>query len=172
MAIKGREQGPVEILCDEIGAVFTKNMENGPVFVSFIRGLVGEVEDMVKIESHLSSLTGKEIPAETGEAIDRVKKLLDISDREGLIAAASEAHGSVHVSDYGPCNHYIDMLSSCVSAIRFGLEQPCRSRHAAEAANHVWKHKYRIGLFDKHSNDWGRQWAKIKFYEALADVTP
>lgn len=167
MSMKKKEQGPVEILCQEIGATYTNNMESTSILVTFISVLVDEIDCMVLMDHHIADLTGKEVPNETYGAIEIVRKLLTISDRVLLIEGASRAHDTVTVHDEGPCNHYVDMLSSCVSAIRFGLEAPCRSRHAAEAASHVWKQKYGITLFDKHSPAWGRQWACVKFYEAL-----
>lgn len=53
------------------------------------------------------------------------------------------------------------------SAIRFGLETPCRSRHAAHAAQHVWQQIYGISLFDSHTPGWQREWARSKMIAAL-----
>ena len=164
-----KNKGPVEILCEEIGATFTDNMESIPVLKAFISVLVCEISDMVQTANTITRLTEQYVPSGTDKAINMVRNLLVLSHRSDLITAAANAHESpvLFVPDEGPCNHYVDMLSSCVSAIRFGLEQPCRSRHAAAAAHHIWKHRYGITLFDNHSHDWGRQWAKAKFYEAL-----
>lgn len=169
MKKKPREKGPVEKLCDEIGATFTKNMESIVVLKAFVSVLVNEVEEMAGMDSQIAHLTGKEVPDETYSAIEHVKSLLTLTDREELIKMAGDiSMNAIHVPDEGPCNHYVDMLSSCVSAIWFGLERPCRSRHAAEAVNHIWRKKYGVTLFDQHSPAWGRQWACAKFYEALA----
>ncbi|MBL3600660.1 MAG: hypothetical protein JMN25_12465 [gamma proteobacterium endosymbiont of Lamellibrachia anaximandri] len=165
--MKHKEQGPIEILCEEIDATFTKNMESISILIAFTSVLVSEIEGMVRSAKTIAHLTGEEVLDETEETIDIVKSVLIHSDREELIEAASKAHLNVTVPDEGPCNHYIDMLSSCVSAIRFGLEQPCRSRHAADAADHIWKRKYGISLFDRHTSTWRKQWTRDKFYEAL-----
>ena len=164
-----KEKGVIQILCEEVGAVFTDKMEGTAVLVSFVAVLVDEIDCMIGIEKQIYHLTGKDVPDDTVIALDSVKSLLLIKDREKLIKACENAHRVTYVPDDGPCNHYIDMLSSCVSAIRFGLEMPCHSRHAAEAANHVWKHQYGVTQFDKHSNSWERQWARDKFYEALGN---
>lgn len=163
-----KDEGPVEILCDEIGVSFQARMESTPVLVAFVAALVGEVDFMIQHKKNLAPFTGEEVPTEdTYAALECVKSILPLTDREELIKAAGKAHDTVRVPDEGPCNHHIDMLSLCTSAIRFGLEQPCWSRHAAEAAHHVWKHRYGITLFDGHSNGWGKQWAKAKFLDAL-----
>lgn len=171
--MKKKQQGPVEMLCQEIGATFTKNMETTQVLTAFVSVLVCEIESMVQSEKHIAHLTGKEVPVETDNAIECVKKLLTIKGREELIDEATICHNNeLWMPDEGPCNHYIDMLSSCVSAIRFGLEEPCRSRHAASASNHVWKHRYGVSLFDRYTSSWGNQWASSKFYEALGQALP
>lgn len=168
MEQQSENKGPIEILCGEIGASFIKRMENIPVLVAFVGVLVEEIEVMARTVNRVAHLTGESVPTETEEAFGLVKNMLNVSEREQLIESASKVHNTVYVDDEGPCNHYIDMLSSCISAIQFGLERPCRSRHAAAAANHIWSRKYGITLFDNHSNAWGKQWTKEKFYEALA----
>jgi len=152
--MKNKDQGPVE-------------GESVAIFVVFVSVLVGEIEVMIETEKMISHVTNKDVSDEAIKALECVKNLLSISDRDELINASAEAHNVTYVPDEGSCDHYIDMLSSCVSAIRFGLALPCRSRHAAEAADHVWKQRYGLTLFDKHSNKWGKQWARAKFYEAL-----
>jgi hypothetical protein len=62
----------------------------------------------------------------------------------------------------------VEMLSACASAVRFGLEAPCRSRHAADAAQQVWTVKYGVTLSDDQSPGWGDQWARRLFRRALA----
>ena len=166
------KEGAVEILCKEINATFKPEYETVEVLIAFVGSLVGEIDDMIGLERHLEKVTGKETSDEAVKSLERVKNLLAVKGRrDELIKAAAKAHIVTYVPDEGDCDHYVDMLSSCVSAIRFGLEIPCRSRHAASAANHIWKRKYGIRLFDRHSNDWGKQWAKMKFNEAIG-LTP
>ncbi len=168
---KAKNKEVIELLCEEIGATYTKNMETIPVLVSFVCVLVDEIDDLIQVAKKIAHLTGKEIPSGTEEAVDRVRAVLALRDRDKLIEDAALAHETVHAPDgVIPCNHYMDMLSSCVSAIRFGFEQPCQSRHAAAAADHVWQHVYGVSRFDKHSHKWGKQWARVKFYEALGAI--
>ena len=166
-----RNQGPIEILCDELGVKFTGDMERINVLTAFVKELLNEIDGMARSDKAISHLTGVEVSDEVGRAIKAVKIMLTYSDRAKLIEVAGEAHSLTHQPDEGPCDHYLDMLSSCISAIRFGLEQPCRSRHAAEAANHVWTRKYGITLFDKHSNGWGKSWARVKLTDALGGAS-
>lgn len=168
-----RMPGPIEILCKEIGTPFSGKFESEFVLIAFVGVLVGEIEEMISGAAHVQHLTGGRVPSEirkAREAVTCVKAVLMAQTKEELINAATKAHRTVSVHDEGPCNHYIDMLSSCVSAIRFGLEEPCHSRHAAEAANHIWKRRYGLTLFDSHSSAWSKQWASAKFLEALASA--
>ena len=94
---------------------------------------------------------------------------------DDLISKAAAVHDFVHTTgndEAYPCDHLVDMLSSCASAIRFGLEVPCRSRHAAEAANHIWKRVYGISLFDSFTSNWCHDWTRAKLTEALIQLTP
>ena len=167
-----KDKGVIQILCEEINATYTKEMESAGVLGAFVSVIVGEIDEMVAIDQHLTKFGGDVVSTEAVNALEAVKKLLIFStDREQLIKRADKAHMLTYVPDEGPCDHYIDMLSSCVSAIRFGLEAPCRSRHAAEAANHVWRYRYGITLLDRHSNGWGKKWARSKFYEALGNLS-
>ena len=80
-----------------------------------------------------------------------------------MIDEAAKVHDFIHSvssdEDY-PCDHLIDMLSSCVSAIRFGLEKPCFSRHAASAATHIWRHRYGVTLEDEFTYGWAKDWTR------------
>ncbi len=161
-------RGAIEILCKEINAIFTQNMESTAVLVGFISAIVSEIDGMVRTARQLSQIIGEDVPDETEEALEAVKNVLKHSNREELIKAEARARRTVYVLDEGPCNHYVDMLSSCLSAIKFGLERPCLSRHPADAADHVWKRKYGISLFDRHTSAWRKQWTRDKLYEALS----
>jgi hypothetical protein len=165
-------KGPVEILCQEIGVKFKKKMESTSTLVSFVSVLVKEIEEMMVTEDQLSEFTGKEVSKKAIKSLECIKNLLTIKDRGELIKGAAKAHIVAFVHDDGPCDHYVDMISSCISVIRFGLESPCRSRHAASAAKHVWKHRYSIKLFDNYSNSWGNQWSKAKLYEVVGYKQP
>jgi len=46
-------------------------------------------------------------------------------------------------------------------------KQPCHSRHAAEASNHIWKHKYGVTLFDDCTPAWQKDWARRQFQDAI-----
>lgn len=72
--------------------------------------------------------------------------------------------------DDGPCDHLLDMLSSCASAIRFGLEKPCTSRYAAAAANHIWSHLYGVHLFDQFTDEWQKDWARAQLQAAITGL--
>jgi hypothetical protein len=87
-----------------------------------------------------------------------------------MIASAALVHNLCHElnpEDAYPTNHTIDMLSSCASAIRFGLEKPCRSRHAADAAGHIWKQRYGLRLFDSFTPAWQKDWTRVQLQEAI-----
>lgn len=169
-----RDEGPVEILCKEIGFAYDDSLERDDVFVAFVRVLVGEVSDMISWRSAISrgfSEAGYDT-LESMKPLKSVQALLDggIADREKRCA---ELHnGPLDQPDDGPCNHFIDMLSSCVSAVRFGLENPCRSRHAAAAADHIWKHRYGLRLFDRLTSDWQHDWARRKLQQAIISLIP
>ncbi len=99
--------------------------------------------------------------------------MLTLTDHDAMICRAAEAHAfirEVAPEDAYPCDHLIDMLSSCVSAIRFGLEKPCHSRHAAKAANHIWKHKYGVKLFDNFTPAWQKDWSRAMLQEAILSL--
>jgi len=168
-----REQGPVEILCKEIDFRFDRHMETEDIFVAFVGGLVHEVGHIRGWQQSIANIPGvtKEPPsADSGEVLGRVCEMLAERGRDALILRAAQVHDFIHQvegPDDGPCDHLIDMLSSCVSAIRFGLEQPCHSRHAAEAANHVWKHKYGVTLFDDCTPAWQKDWARRMLQDAI-----
>jgi hypothetical protein len=169
-----RDQGPVEILCSEIGIEFNRNMERRDIFVAFVAQLVGQIAERMELVDRISAFA--KVKASTDDARDILVKVCALLELIGdaAISYAAEIHDRIHeiMPDDGPCDHNIDMLSSCVSAIRFGLETPCRSRHAAEAASHVWKHVYGISRFDRQTSQWQKQWARGLFQDALISLLP
>lgn len=170
-----RKPGAVEILCKEIGVHFDERTETSAVLVAFVRVLVGQVDEMRAWRGHLSNLIGKEPSAESGNVLARVKSMLDAPDDKAMILSASCAHDYINEvcpEDMYPTDHFIDMLSSCVSAVRFGLEYPCNSRHAAAAASHIWKHRYGVSLFDSFTPAWEKDWARAQFRSAILSLVP
>ncbi len=168
-----REKGPVEILCREIGYHFDRRMETVPIFVSFVAVLVTQVADIRGMNVQISDLCKDDAgrPSDnSGEILRRVREMLADGDRDGMIQDAAKVRGFIREAlseGTYPTDHLIDMLSSCVSAIRFGLEKPCRSRHAAEAANHIWKHRYGVRLFDSFTPAWQKDWTRAQLREAI-----
>lgn len=167
--------GPIEILCDEIGVRFHPRLESPEMLVAFVSVMVGHISHMRYIQTHVGRMGGEKPSPESEEVLTRVEAMLASNDPDGLIQKAAEIHSYIHQvapDDVEPCDHLIDMLSSCVSAIRFGLEKPCQSRHAAEAASHVWRHQYGIRLFDSFTSGWQEEWARAQFHEAMISMLP
>lgn len=166
--MKKREKGPVEILCKEIGFRFDRRMERQDLFVSFVSVLVSQVAGMREMQMHISTVVGGKLPSQASEDILRRVEIMLASDDP--LSETEELHSfadEVSPDDAHSCDHLIDMLNSCVSAIRFGLETPCRSRHAAEAASHIWGKLYGISLFDEFTPKWEGEWARAQFQEAM-----
>lgn len=164
------EPGAVEILCKEIGFRYERGMETPAMLVAFTRVLVGEVEEMREWMGHTTKLTGKAPSVESGNVLARVKTMLDAPDTKALLISAAAAHDyihSVHSDEDYPTDHFIDMLSSCVSAVRFGLEMPCHSRHAASAAQHIWRLRYGVTLHDSFNSAWENDWARAMLTRAI-----
>ncbi len=173
--MKKREEGPVEILCKEIDFHFDNELERVDLFVAFVSVLVAEISKMRNMQDQLADVTGVAPSDNSAEALRLAKKMLAEQEIDGLIEKAAALHDFSHTAnpeDAYPTDHLIDMASSCASAIRFGLETPCHSRHAASAADHIWKRVYGIGLFDHISSRWRKDWARIKFQEAIISLTP
>lgn len=169
--IPKRPQGPVEILCKEIGYPFDKRLEKPDVLVAFVRVLVSHVAQMRALQEQIKDVTGKAPSAGSAEVLARTLDMLAANDPETLIPKAAAVHelsDELNPDEAYPTDHLIDMLSSCASAIRFGLEVPCHSRHAAEAANHVWKRLYGVSLFDSFTPAWEKDWACAQFRAAVA----
>lgn len=173
-----RVQGPVEILCKEISYPYDLSLERTDIFVAFVEALVDEVSDMI---AWRSAIYGEQAnhqwnTSDAAEALVAVKELVKESYRSSAETRATKCadlHNDIlHEPDDGPCNRFIGMLSSCVSAVRFGLEIPCRSRHAAEAASHIWKYRYGVTLFDRHTTKWEHDWARHKLHQAIMSLLP
>lgn len=173
MTMNERAKGPVELLCKEIDYHFDRHMETTGIYVSFVSVLVSHVADIRGWQDRIATIPGviADAPSnDSAEALRRTEEMLGALGREALIRQAAEVHGFIHAvegSEDGPCDHLIDMLSSCVSAIRFGLEVPCRSRHAAEAAGHIWRLKYGVKLEDDCTPAWKKDWARRQLQTAI-----
>lgn len=164
-----REEGPVEILCKEIDYRFDRRMETPAMLVAFVRVLVSKIATMRHMQERLTKLTGKAPSAGSADLLKRVEAML-ACDPAVMIPACVVLHNlcdELNPDEAYPTDHLIDMLSSCVSAVRFGLEMPCRSRHAASAAKHVWKHVYGVTLFDNFTPAWENEWVRAQLQDAL-----
>lgn len=165
-----RKKGPVEILCKEIDFPFQRALENPDLFLAFIKVLVSEVDHLRWITDAVAPMTDKPASAASSVALEKVRAMLecpDIPERDRLCAELHSFIDETGIDEAYPCDHLLDMLNSCVSAVRFGLEIPCRSRHAAEAAGHVWERRYGITCQDSHTSRWKKDWARAKFQDAL-----
>lgn len=169
-----REEGPIEILCKEIGYRFDTRMEAPAVLVAFVRVLVGQVATMRRMADSLTKFTGNAPSTDSATVLSRVEDML-AGDPRSMIPVCAELHHLCHElnpDEAYPTDHLIDMLSSCVSAIRFGLECPCRSRHAASAAQHIWKHVYGVSLFDNFTPNWEKDWIRAQLQDAILSLVP
>jgi hypothetical protein len=135
-----------------------------------VRVLVSEIDEMRTLVGAIALLTGKPPSEASGIVLERVRALLDcrsLVERDRLCAELHRFIDEVNPDEAYPTDHLIDMLNSCVSAVRFGLEIPCRSRHAASAAGHVWEQRYGVTCQDAHTGRWKKDWARAKFQDAL-----
>lgn len=175
-----RKQGPVEILCKEIGFRFRRDMETQDVLVSFVSVLVGQIAHMRDQQERITEIPGVVAAShpkpsnDSGEVLQHVEAMLLVpGNQERMVAEAGRIHDLIHKlapDDAYPCDHLIDMLSSCVSAIRFGLELPCMSRHAASAASHIWRHLYGVTMFDEFTPNWEKDWARAQLQDAITQL--
>lgn len=164
----------IEILCKEVGYRFDKRMETPAMLVAFVRVLVQHVSQMREMEGRLTKFTGKTPSPDSADALSRVQEMLD-GPLELMIPTCASLHDLCHKlnpEDAYPTDHLIDMLSSCVSAIRFGLGIPCHSRHAASAAQHIWKHLYGVHLFDSFTPAWEKDWICAQLQDAILSQLP
>lgn len=162
-----RKKGAVEILCEEIGFRFDRRMETVEVFTAFVRVLVSHIALMREMQEHLAKHLGADGPAEQSlELISHVMEMLHLKNREAMVTRAAEIHRLL----LEPRDHLSDMLSSCVSAVRFGLDPDemgkAQSRHAASAAQHIWSRIY-TGRHDGFTGAWQKDWARAQLQEAI-----
>jgi len=172
MNIEPRVPGPVEILCKEIDFHFDRSMEAPRILVAFVAQLVGEIARERSLEASISEFTGKPPSEKSAEALRLAQDMVTASDPGELIGRAALVHDFDHINnpEDGNCDHLIDMLSSCASALRFGLETPCHSRHAAAAAQHVWRRLYGIKREDSITPHWSKHWARIQLQSAITSI--
>lgn len=159
-------KGPVRILCDEIGFTFDPRLERPEIVIAFARELIVEVEHKRMVADVVSHVTNKPPSAGSAEVLALAHQMLDA----GTIASATAVHDACHAlnpDEAYPTDHLIDMVSSIASAVRFGLECPCQSRHAASAAQHVWKQIYGVSLFDSMTPAWENDWARSVLTRAI-----
>lgn len=152
---EGFSKGPVEILCDEIGAVFNPSMETIPVFLSFMTVLVAEIEHD---EIMNAKIRGSQVEEKLQQAFVDMDELLSATDYNQIMYLADQF--CIHDA---PSN----LLRQVAVAIKFGLERPCKSRHAADAAKHICRHLYGYSMHDAMINEFENQWARNKFYDSL-----
>lgn len=169
-------KGPIQLLCNEIEFSFHPRMETPEMLVAFVSGLLDEIDEMRGIKAVLADRVGAEGPSgASGLVLGYARGMVAVSTVEGLVKAAAGVHDLCHEhnpEDAYPTDHLIDLVSSCASAIRFGLETPCRSRHAATAADHVWEQRYGIRLFDNITPHWRKDWTRRKLSEAIGSLLP
>jgi hypothetical protein len=152
---QGFSKGPVEILCGEIGAVFNSNMETIPVFMSFMARLVAEIEHD---EIMSAKIRGSEVDEKLQQAFVDIDELLSATSHEQISYLADQF--CIHESP----KH---LLRGCALAIKFGLEAPCKSRHAADVAKQICRHLYGYSMHDTMINEFENQWVRNKFYDSL-----
>lgn len=159
------DEGPMEILCSEIDFPWDRRLEREDVFVEFVRVLVGHVRDMRVMHDRVR---GGAPSLDSHQALVMADDMLTSIGRAEMIARAA----AIHDQFIEPDDHLVDMVKSCASAIRFGLETSCRSRHAAEAAGHIWRRRYGLSLFDSHTPDWSHDWTRGQVQTAIINLLP
>lgn len=174
-----RQVGPVEGLCKEIGYPFDLRMERFDLFMAFVGQLVAQVRERRELDICLAQHLGVEAPPNPAdEVLSQAKIMLLASDRAAAIIYAEDLHDMAHLlnpDEAVPTNHLIDMLSSCASAVRFGLgggSQGFGSRHAAAAASHVWERTYGVTRGDRYTGAWRHDWTRQKLTEAMISLLP
>jgi hypothetical protein len=171
--------GPVRILCDEIGFPFDPRLEREDVFLAFVGELIEEVAQAHRMAVDIQPFTGKPASAHAGEMVAVARSMvardlgLSREAREKVARSICDRAHEVNPDDPGhKCDHLVDMLASCAAAVWFGLQWPCRSRHAAEAAQHVWAQVYGVSRFDDHTPAWKKEWARSKLQSAIISLLP
>lgn len=168
--MEDRPKGPVELLCKEIGFRFERGMERPEVLAAFVGQLVENIEWGRDISEKIGSLTGNPPSEASGRVLDATLEMLKETETVAMIRKAEAVHDLAHELNPEcayPTDHIIDMLSSCASAIRFGLETPCHSRHAASAARHVWQQRYGLRLEDEFTSAWCHDWSRTQMQRAI-----
>lgn len=174
---KSRRRGSVETLCHEIEFPFTPGMENTRILIAFTKRLVLEVAQMRYQAEAIKGVLRREGPSVgSGELMDKVLDTLNGPDVSVMVDQCEGLHElarELNPEDAYPTDHLVDMLASCISAIRFGCE-PKRwgvgSCHAAAAGQHVWKQRYGVRLFDQHTQRWEKDWMRRLLTEALVSM--
>jgi hypothetical protein len=167
--------GPVRHLCDEINFPFDKRLERWEVLVAFVRGLIAEVSVERDMAERITKYAGKPPSEGSAEVLALADDMLAAETAAEAVSRSKVVHDAcwrLNPDEAHPTDHLIDMLSSCASAIRFGLEAPCHSRHAAAAADHVWKHLYGVSRFDSHTPAWQHDWARKNLLSAIIGLLP
>lgn len=162
--------GAIEILCKEIGFRYEPGMETVAMLRAFVTVLIGKVDEMRGWQQATAHLTKKAPSENAAEAISLAYLMVGQIDPEKLKERAAAVHDFCHIAnpeESYPTDHMIDMISGCASAIRFGLETPCHSRHAAEAASHIWRLKYGVSLHDSFTSAWEHDWARCMLQRAM-----
>ena len=152
---EGFSKGPVEILCDEIGAVFNPNMETIPVFLSFITVLVAEIKDDEILNA---KIRGSRVEEKLQRAFIDMDELLSATEYNQIMYLADQF-----------CIHEVPshLLRQCAVAVKFGLEFPCKSRHAEDVAKQICRYLYGYSLHDAMINEFENKWVRDKFYDSL-----
>jgi len=116
------EKGPIETLCKEIEFRFNPILERDELLVAFVSELVSELGEMRGLQAMLASCAGSKPPSgASAELLAKTHALLSLPPSPEMIEEACAVHNFIDrvVSDDDyPCDHLIDMLSSCVSADR------------------------------------------------------
>jgi hypothetical protein len=168
-------KGPIRILCDEIGYPWDQRIERPDVLVAFVRSLVAEIAEHRDMAARIGHLTGKPPSEGSLTVLALAEGMLSVEGASALTGGAilvHEACDRLNPDDAYPTDHIIDMLSACASAIRFGLKTPCHSRHAADAAQEVWKQLYGVNRFDNHTPAWSKDWARSCLQNAILSLLP
>lgn len=120
------EKGPIQILCDEIGFHFDRRIETTAILNAFVSVILSHVVDICSTQGIIHKKAGGKAPSQdSAEALRLTWNMLACKDDARLAKLCTEIHDLCHQinPDEGPCDHLVDMVSSCVSAIRFGIEK-------------------------------------------------
>jgi len=130
-------------------------METIPVFLSFITVLVAEIEND---EIMNAKIRGSQVEEKVQQAFVDMDELLSATDYNQIMYLADQFW--IHEAP----SH---LLRQCAGAVKFGLERPCKSRHAADTANNICRHLYGYSMHDTMIKEFENKWARNKFYESL-----